>query len=113
MTSITFNVPDNIDIKVLTSALESVGIIPEQENGFVPLDIAIKDAFPDMTPQEIIGGMLNVARQDAKFTQKALADLVGENKANISAMERGKRPISKVMAKKLGKALNVPYHTFL
>jgi transcriptional regulator with XRE-family HTH domain len=66
-----------------------------------------------MTKQEIIGGLLKTARENTKLTQNKLAELVGENKANISAMERGKRSISKKMAQKLAKALNVPYHTFL
>ena len=111
MTSITFNVPDTIDLNALTTALKSVGIKPENE--MVPLDIAIKDAFPDMTSREITGGLLKAARENAKLTQTKLADLIGENKANLSAMERGKRPISKKMAQKLAKSLGVPYHIFL
>ena len=115
MSSIIINLPDSVDIKALIKAFEKIGINPEycEEKNLVPLDTAIKKAFPDKTIQEIIGGMLKVSREDAKLTQKALADIISEDKSNISAMERGKRPISKKMAQKLGKALNVPYHTFL
>jgi DNA-binding XRE family transcriptional regulator len=112
MTSITFNVPDSVDINALISALENAGIRSEQENGMIPLDAAIRDAFPDMTKREIIGGMLKAARENTKLTQSKLGEMVDENKSNISAMERGKRSISKKMAQKLAKALNVPYHIF-
>lgn len=119
MSTITFNVPNNIDLTELTKALGSVGIFPDElspneaDEQLIPLDVAIADALPDMTWQEIIGAKLKTVRQEAKLTQKELAELVGDVGSNISAMEHGKRSISKSMAQKLGNALNVTYHTFL
>ncbi len=48
------------------------------------------------------------------LTQQELADLLGIHyRQHISEMERGKRSISKEMAKKLGKTFNVSYKLFL
>lgn len=48
-----------------------------------------------------------------ELTQKQVADLLGNHRQHISEMERGKRPIGKEMAKKLGKIFNVSYKLFL
>ncbi|WP_319780815.1 helix-turn-helix transcriptional regulator [Maridesulfovibrio sp.] len=47
------------------------------------------------------------------MTQVELATATGIHKNNISEMERGVRPITLEMAKKLGEALNISYKTFL
>jgi plasmid maintenance system antidote protein VapI len=39
--------------------------------------------------------------------------MVGVKPTHISAMERGKRPIGKEMAKRLGKVLRIGYKVFL
>jgi DNA-binding XRE family transcriptional regulator len=117
MTAITFNVPDSINVTELTKALMAFGIVPDidelDDDATVPYEIAMAMAFPDMTPQELAGSKLKITRQEAKLTQKKLAEMVGEDAANISAMERGKRAISRKMANKLAKALNVTYLMFL
>jgi ribosome-binding protein aMBF1 (putative translation factor) len=57
--------------------------------------------------------LLRGARRKAELTQKQLADKVGIDQSNLSAMECGKRPIGKEMAKKLAKALKTNYRYFL
>jgi DNA-binding XRE family transcriptional regulator len=47
------------------------------------------------------------------YTQKELGKLIGVNQNNISAMEHGKRPIGKAMAKKLSEVLKTDYRKFL
>ena len=53
------------------------------------------------------------ARAKSGLTQKQLADELGILPHHISAMEHGKRPISKKMARKLGSILNISYKVFL
>lgn len=69
----------------------------------------IADTFPDMGPGNILRGM----RRREDLTQVRLAEEIGTTKANISAMETGKRPIGKTMAERLAKALNTSYKVFL
>jgi len=71
--------------------------------------VPAEEVFPSSTP----GSRLRGARGLREMTQAHLADLIGVNVPNISAMENGKRPIGKVMAKKLAEALNFSYRVFL
>ncbi len=71
-----------------------------------------------ISAQEVIGNpspgrLLVGARIKEGLTQKKLAEMAGIHRHHISEMENGKRPISREMAKKLGKALNVGYRVFL
>lgn len=70
---------------------------------------AVDEVFPDMTPGKVLRG----ARGLAGLTQAQLAAKVGAHKSHISEMERGVRTIGKDMAKRLAKALNMPYKAFL
>ncbi len=57
---------------------------------------------------------LRAFRYRDDLTQQELADLLGiHHRQHISEMERGKRSISKQMAKGLGKVFNVSYKLFL
>lgn len=69
----------------------------------------LKDVLPESTPASNLRG----ARFREDLTQKELAEKVETHESNISAMERGVRPISKKMALKLGEVLNVKYQRFL
>jgi DNA-binding XRE family transcriptional regulator len=62
---------------------------------------------------EIPGVALRGARYKEDLTQVELAKLLGISQHHISEMEHGKRPISKEMAKRLGKVLNIGYKVFL
>lgn len=47
------------------------------------------------------------------YTQQTLGNLIGVNANNICAMENGKRPIGKEMARRLGVVFKVSYQRFL
>ncbi len=47
------------------------------------------------------------------LTQTALGDLLNIEQTNISQMERGKRPIGKMLAKRLAKLFKTDYRMFL
>lgn len=59
------------------------------------------------------GACLQGARLKGGLSQIQLAGKLGIPQTNVSAMELGKRPIGKNMAKRLAKVLNVDYRTFL
>jgi DNA-binding XRE family transcriptional regulator len=67
------------------------------------------EMFPDSTPGLILRG----ARGLREMTQAQLGGLIGVSAANISDMERGRRPIGKAMAKRLGQALDYPWKALL
>lgn len=71
--------------------------------------IPAEEVFPTSTP----GSRLRGARGLRDLTQAQLAQLIGINVPNLSAMENNKRPIGKAMAKKLAAALNFSYRVFL
>ena len=61
-----------------------------------------------MTPAK----SLKIMRTNAGLTQKQLADKIGIAKQNYNSLERGSRPISMMMAKKLADALGTSYTMF-
>lgn len=63
-----------------------------------------KQTSAEMTP----GDVLRIRRENAGLTQDSLGEKIGSNRQNISAMERGKRPIGEAMAERLAAALNLP-----
>ena len=70
----------------------------------------VEEVFPEgIRPMDMLKG----ARYREGLTQAQLAAKLGVKPANISEMERGKRPIGKEMAKRLAKALNTSYKVFL
>jgi len=72
-------------------------------------NVPASEVFPDSTPGKVLRG----ARGLREMTQATLAAAIGVHVPNISEMERGLRPIGKEMAKRLGKALGMPYKAFL
>lgn len=70
----------------------------------------VEEVFPEgITAGEVLRGL----RYREGLTQAKLAALVGVKPAHISDIERGRRPIGKEMAKRLGKALKTGYKIFL
>ena len=55
---------------------------------------------------------LKIMRINAGLTQKQLADKIGIAKQNYNSLERGARPISMMMAKKLADAFGTSYSMF-
>lgn len=80
------------------------GIIESSET--IPVSAPELDTNP-------AGVYLRGIRLREDLTQNALAELTGISRANISAMEHGKRPIGKESARKLATALNCDYRRFL
>ena len=74
--------------------------------------ISASDISPELDTNPS-GVYLRGIRLREGFTQEALAELTGISRSNISAMEHGKRPIGKEIAKKLATALNCEYRRFL
>jgi plasmid maintenance system antidote protein VapI len=69
-----------------------------------------KESIAKRTPK---GLYLRGVRLREGYTQRELGKLVGVNQNNISAMENGKRPIGKSMAKRLAEVLDTDYRQFL
>ena len=67
-----------------------------------------KKAKAKITPAKA----LKIMRTNAGLTQKQLADKIGIAKQNYNSLERGSRPISMMMAKKLADALGTSYTMF-
>ena len=67
-----------------------------------------KKAKAKMTPAKA----LKIMRTNAGLTQMQLADKIGIAKQNYNSLERGARPISMMMAKKLADALGTSYTMF-
>lgn len=63
--------------------------------------------------EELPGVFLAGARYREGLTQAQLAERTGIARHHISAMEHNKRPIGKMNARRLGKALNVDSRRFL
>ena len=59
------------------------------------------------------GIALRIRRENAGFTQAALAKATGMAISNISAMENGKRPVGLIVARKLAGALNCSVSDFI
>jgi len=67
-----------------------------------------KKAKAKMTPAKA----LKIMRTNAGVTQMQLAEKIGVAKQNYNSLERGARPISMMMAKKLADALGTSYTMF-
>jgi ribosome-binding protein aMBF1 (putative translation factor) len=72
-----------------------------------------REAFGSYEDHELQGAALRGARTKEGLTQKQLSELAGIPQGHLSEMENGKRPIGVIVAKKLGKALNISYKVFL
>lgn len=83
--------------------------------GFQDMDESIpwREAFKDVSDEQMPGRCLAGARYREGLTQKQLSEKTGIRQAHISSMENGKRPIGKKMAKLFGAALNINWKVFL
>jgi ribosome-binding protein aMBF1 (putative translation factor) len=68
----------------------------------------VKDIFGEITPAQVLRGL----RSREGLKQKDLAATLGISPAHLSAMEHGRRPIGKEMAKRLAKVLGTSYRVF-
>jgi len=73
-----------------------------------------REAFKDEIEAYSEGGlMLRGSRHKVEMTQIDLAGALGISQHHISEMENGKRPIGKVMAKRLAEIFKCNYRKFL
>ncbi len=73
-----------------------------------------REAFKEEIDTYGEGGlMLRGSRHKAEITQKDLAEVLGISQHHISEMENGKRPIGKLMAKRLAEFFKCNYRIFL
>jgi len=103
---ITFTGPPDNRQKAVR-ALEKLGYI--ETTGSVPW----RDAFPNLTDEQLPGVSLKGARVKEGITQKQLAEIAGVKQHHISEMENHKRSIGKKNAKKFAEALKINYKVFL
>jgi len=103
--SVKFRVPARKleDIKNVVVALG--GQVEEEADD----SVAWEEVLPDSRPGQILRGL---RYRDGK-SQKWLAERLGLKQPNVSAMEKGERPIGKALAKKLGELFNISYKVFL
>jgi DNA-binding XRE family transcriptional regulator len=87
-------------LKVGAGIIENSGSIPAA------------DISPELDTNPA-GVYLRGIRLREGLTQEALASSTGISRANISAMEHGKRPIGKETAKRLAAVLKCDYRRFL
>lgn len=72
-----------------------------------------ESARPEIEKYSETGSMVRAGRFKAGLTQKALAEQLDILPRHVSEMEHGKRSVSKKMAQKLSKVLNLDYRIFL
>jgi len=88
-------------------------IIREDDADEEYIDWDESDLAKEIRAERTPGLVLAAYREREGLTLVQLAEKVGTKYTAISAMENNRRPIGLIMAKKLGKALNVDYKKFL
>ena len=99
-------------ISKLTDLAKELGIFDTSEGDtedFVPW----REAFPEITDENLPGTCLRGARYKEAITQRQLSEKTGIPQRHISEMENAKRPIGKKNAKLFAKVLNSSYKVFL
>jgi len=109
---------DKAWLSKIKAALKPFKCVVRQEEAAKPEALETVAEKEWMTPEEVFPGFgaghsLRGARYREEVSQRQLARLTGVNVQNISAMEHGRRPIGKEMAKRLAKALNTDWRLLL
>ena len=109
--SFTITVPRDkayIFRKMLRGMLEMAGLArltnEEGEDLYTP-----EEVFPHASPAMALRGL----RTKEGITQQQLAEALGISQGRLSELESGVRPISVAMAKRIGKAYDCNYRSFL
>jgi len=77
------------------------------------IEISKSKWFKEMEAKTTPGGSLRAMRTLREMKQTELAKKIGVNPQQISDMEKGRAPIGKKMAMKIGEALDFSYKLFL
>ncbi len=87
-----------------------VKAVADESQAWVSAEALFPEMFdPVMGPAHYLKGM----RARAGMTQAALAAALGMRQSHLSEMERGKRPIGKMAAKKFASVLQANWKSFL
>jgi DNA-binding XRE family transcriptional regulator len=90
---------------------QDVEVLQEDEE---MVNVFETDWFKDISNRTTPGEVLKIYRENAGFTQEELGRKLGKfSRQKISDMERGKRSISKEVAKKLSLIFEVSINRFL
>lgn len=85
-----------------------------EDKSQAPHGIAPEDVFANIERQHTKAGvLLRGTRHREALTQVEMAKKLGVTQADLSKMESGKRPIGKIIAKRIEKAFGVNYRYFL
>lgn len=112
LTEINLTVPkEDADLlcKAINSLLELAQLSPRQLNEEGEELYTGEEVFPEGYPGMALRGL----RTREGITQKALAVRLGIRQHHVSEMEKGVRPITLEMAKRIGEAYNISYKVFL
>lgn len=82
----------------------------KRKSDLIPWREAMKEHLEKYTEPGII---LRASRYKAEMTQNELAKALDISQHHISEMENGKRPIGKIMARRLGEVFKCNYRIFL
>lgn len=89
--------------------VELLQALPAGKDGEGEKSYSVEEVFPGFHG----GHALRGARYREDVSQRQLAKLTGVSVQNISAMENGRRPVGKEMAKRLGKVLHVDWRVLI
>ncbi len=99
-------------IRKLADLAKDLGLIDTSEGE--PQDfVSWREAFPEITDEDLPGACLRGARYKEGITQRRLSEMTGIAQRHISEMENAKRPIGKKNAKLFAKVLSTGYKVFL
>ena len=111
----------NLDIQVIVNGKETHFYkIPIEKYEEVTIDLYQTDLYQKSLHN--IGGekkyqksalMVKTARLKKGFSQKKLAELIGIERTNLVHIEKARRPVGKILAKKFAKILESEYQIFL
>lgn len=111
-TDITLSIPSanaQAILAAITNLLPLAGLTVQQFNEQNEKLVDADDVFMEASPAMALRGF----RGKMEWTQKELAQKLETTQNCISAMENGRRSISKAMALRLSEVFSTPYKTFL
>ncbi|MDO8953311.1 MAG: helix-turn-helix transcriptional regulator [Gammaproteobacteria bacterium] len=85
-------------------------LINEEDEGSVSSEVIFAELNNRYTQA---GALLKDVRAREDLTQVEFAKKIGVTQANLSAMENGKRPIGKIIAKRIEQIFKADYRYFL
>lgn len=100
---------DNTHVYAIPQHVAKKYIVP------TPKDLVLADEVFAGLNEELSkkGALLKGLRVRENLTQEAFAERIGVSQANLSKMEHGKRPIGKLIAKRISDAFGIDYRYFL